>query len=125
MHNLFDLCASYETKLDFTKHQHEKVSALVRMAILLLDEVSMLDCDIYEAITKLLGLADHSRRGHVDDADEYGSVHLVLFGALDLVARRMPHLHFIASTRSPKAPGAIGHVEGNISRLETVTTSDE
>ena len=95
------------------------------MAILLLDEVSMLDCDIYEAITKLLGLADHSRRGHADDADEYGSVHLVLFGALDLVARRMPRLHFIASTRSSKAPGAIGHADGNISGLETVTTSDE
>ena len=100
MHNLFDLGASYETKLDFTKHQHEKVSALVRMAILLLDEVSMLDCDIYEAITKLLGLADHSRRGHVEGADEYGSVHLILFGDARCIACRTRCLQFVSHTRS-------------------------
>ena len=81
------------------------------MAILLLDEVSMLDCDIYEAITKLLGLADHSRRGHVDGADEYGSVHLMLFGALHLVARRMRRIHVIADACSSNAPGAMELVE--------------
>ena len=39
LHSLFDLGANYESKLDFTK-RHEKVVALLRMAILLLDEVS-------------------------------------------------------------------------------------
>ena len=38
LHSLFDLGANYESKLDFTK-RHEKVVALLRMAILLLDEV--------------------------------------------------------------------------------------
>lgn len=40
----------------------------------------MLDCDIFEALAKQLGIADHTRRGSVDGADEYGEVHLILFG---------------------------------------------
>ena len=80
MHNLFDMGAGYESKLDFTKHQHEKVSVFVKLALLLLDEVSMLDCDIFEMVAKLLGEADHARRGNVEGSDEYGSVHLILFG---------------------------------------------
>ena len=40
LHSLFDLGANYESKLDFTK-RHEKVVALLRMGILLLDEVSI------------------------------------------------------------------------------------
>ena len=79
LHSLFDLGANYESKLDFTK-RHETVVAILRMSMLLLDEVSMIDCDIFEAIAKQLGIADHTRRGTTDGFDEYGSVHLVLFG---------------------------------------------
>ena len=79
LHSLFDLGANNESKLDFTK-RHEKVLALLRTAILLLDEVSMIDCDIFEALAKQLGIADHTRRGTDAGADEYGEVHLVLFG---------------------------------------------
>ena len=79
LHSLFDLGANNESKLDFTK-RHEKVVALLRTAILLLDEVSMIDCDIFEALAKQLGIADHTRRGTDAGADEYGEVHLVLFG---------------------------------------------
>lgn len=44
-------------------------------------EVSMLDTDIWEAMTKILGLADHARhRGFRPHSDEYGSVHIILFG---------------------------------------------
>ena len=39
LHSLLDLGANYESELDFAK-RHEKVVALLRMAILLLDEVS-------------------------------------------------------------------------------------
>ena len=79
LHSLFDLGANNESKLDFTK-RHEKVVALLRTAILLLDEVSMIDCDIFEALAKQLGIADHTRRGTDAGADEYGEVHLMLFG---------------------------------------------
>ena len=41
---------------------------------------SMIDCDIFEALAKQLGIADNTRRGTTDGADEYGTVHLVLFG---------------------------------------------
>ena len=40
---------------------------------------SMIDCDIFESIAKQLGIADNTRRGTTEGADEYGKVHLVLF----------------------------------------------
>ena len=40
----------------------------------------MIDCDIFESIAKQLGIADNTRRGTTEGADEYGKVHLVLFG---------------------------------------------
>ncbi len=41
----------------------------------------MLDTDIWEAMPKFLGLADHARhRGFRPQSDEYGSVHIILFG---------------------------------------------
>ncbi len=41
----------------------------------------MLDTDIWEAMTKILGLADHARhRGFRPHSDEYGSVRIILFG---------------------------------------------
>ena len=47
----------------------------------MLDEVSMLDVDIWEAMAKILGLADHARhRGFRQGSDEHGSVHVILFG---------------------------------------------
>ena len=40
----------------------------------------MIDAPFFEAITKLLSTADHNRRGFADGADEFGWVHIVLFG---------------------------------------------
>ena len=41
----------------------------------------MLDTDIWEAMTKILGLADHARhRGFRPQSDEYGSVRIIIFG---------------------------------------------
>ncbi len=66
--------------MDFNKTTNEKVDALLGLEVLMLDEVSMLDVDIWEAMTKLLGLADHARhRGFRQGSDEYGSVNLILF----------------------------------------------
>ena len=44
----------------------------------------MLDVEVWEAMTKLLSLADHARhRGFVQEGrDEFGSLNLILFGDL-------------------------------------------
>ena len=107
LHSLFDLGANNESKLDFTK-RHEKVVALLRTAILLLDEVSMIDCDIFEALAKQLGIADHTRRGTDAGADEYGEVHLMLFGDFKQL---------------PPATSELGRRLGNISDAAISPTS--
>ncbi len=99
IHNLFDLDGTLTSKLDFSKANVEKVANLVQMQVLFLDEarcsdvcvmdsrglnalqVSMLDNEIFEAVTKYLNLCDVQRKGYADpNADEFGDVHLVLFG---------------------------------------------
>ena len=81
MHNTFDFDGSYASKLDFSKTSSDKVRALISLQVLLLDEVSMLDVDIWDAMSKILSIADHTRhRGFREEADEYGSVHVILFG---------------------------------------------
>ena len=82
MHAMFSIGGdAYESKLDFTRSD-DKIQELVNSRVLLFDEVSMLDNEIWDAITKLLGLAHQRRTGGVagQAADEYGSVHLVCFG---------------------------------------------
>ena len=81
LHCFFDFDGSYESRLDFSKTTNEKVDAVIHLGVLMIDEVSMLDTDIREAMTKILGLADHARhRGFRPESDEYGSTHLILFG---------------------------------------------
>jgi hypothetical protein len=41
LHSLFDLDIELKSKLDFSKLDHEKVKLLVKLEVLLLDEVSM------------------------------------------------------------------------------------
>ena len=83
MHAMFSIGGdAYESKLDFTKSD-EKIQELVNSRVLLFDEVSMLDNEMWDAITKLLGLAHQRRTGGGaagEAADEYGSVHLICFG---------------------------------------------
>ena len=43
----------------------------MQMEVLLLDEVSMLDVEIWGAMVKLLGIADHTRRGFQEGSDAY------------------------------------------------------
>ena len=48
---------------------------------MLLDEYSMIDTDCFQGVAQAMSLADHTRRpGSHDGADEFGSVHVVLFG---------------------------------------------
>ena len=105
------------------------------MEVLLLDEVSMLDCDIFSSIATILNLCDHNRKGYIDNnADEFGDCHILLFGppALSCVqssirsAARMRHFYVVRVflfelTRSLsgdfKYPCSIAWLHGTMSLL--------
>ena len=100
IHNMFDFDGSYESKLDFSKTSTDKVRALLSLQVLFLDEVSMLDVDIWDAMSKILSIADHSRhRGFTEEADEYGCVHVILFGDFKQLPPATSKPPFIALTR--------------------------
>ena len=52
----------------------------MKLEVLLLDEVSMLDTDAWNAICTILSTVDHSRRPDVQSSDTFGSLHVILFG---------------------------------------------
>ena len=80
IHALFDLDSTFQSRLDFARFDNPKVKSLLDMQLLLLDEVSMLDVEIWTTIVQILGCIDHTRRPDARDADVYGGVHLILFG---------------------------------------------
>ena len=43
IHNMFDFDGEYHSKLDFAKLTSHKISELMKLEVLLLDEVSMID----------------------------------------------------------------------------------
>ena len=80
IHALFDLDGAFQSRLDFARFDNPKVKALLDMQVLLLDECSMLDVEIWTTIVQILGCIDHTRRPDARDADDYGGIHLILFG---------------------------------------------
>ena len=80
LHALLELDGELKTKLDLAKLDHAKVAALMKLQVLLLDEVSMLDIEAWTAICSILSTVDHSRRPDVQDSDAFGSLHVILFG---------------------------------------------
>ncbi len=100
IHNLFDLDNTYATKMDLSKGNTEKVARLVQMEVLLLDEYSMLDCDIFRSIATILNLCDHTRKGFIDNnVDEFGDCHMLLFGASSLLPPSFIHSLSLACLR--------------------------
>ena len=82
IHNLFDLDSEFKSKLDFAKPEHSKVASLLKMDVLLLDEVSMMDTDCWSSIAELMSMVDHSKRPDAVHSDALGSTHVILMGAL-------------------------------------------
>ena len=78
LHALLELDGELKTKLDLAKLDHAKVAALMKLQVLLLDEVSIVDA--WTAICSILSTIDHSRRPDVQDSDAFGSLHVILFG---------------------------------------------
>ena len=68
--------------------------------VLLLDEVSMIDEDCFQAVMQTMSLADHTRRPEKHEADEFGCAHVVLFGDF----KQLPPA---TSKAGPLAPGRL------------------
>ena len=84
------------SKLDWSKNG-EKTQALIDMRLLMVDEVSMLDEAFFGVITELLGLANSNRRGPKTLSDEYGDIHLLLFGDFKQLPPATSRAPFIVS----------------------------
>ena len=95
-----------QTKMDFTKPDSKKVADLLGTQLLMLDEVftlggrmgvvmlsetkkgscefthevSMIDTDCWHRIVELLSMAQQTRRPGSHPKDEFGDVHVILFG---------------------------------------------
>jgi hypothetical protein len=83
-------------RLDWTKNG-EKTQQLIDMRVLMVDEVSMLDALFFDTITGLLGLANSNRRCAKKRCDEYGDIHLLLFGDFKQLPPATSRAPFIVS----------------------------
>ena len=82
IHALFELDGELNSKLDFSKLDDAKVAILLKLQVLLLDEVSMIDEPAWTSVAGLLSLIDHSRRPTAMDESALGigNMHIILFG---------------------------------------------
>ena len=85
IHALFQFDASLQTKLDFSKLDNKDVAKMLETTLLMLDEVSMLDTVVWHKIVEVLSIAQQTRRPNVQQKDEIGEVHLLLFGDFKLL----------------------------------------
>jgi hypothetical protein len=67
--------------MDFAKPENKKVADLLEMRLLMFDEVSMIDTDCWHRIVELLSMAQQTRRPGSNPRDEFGDIHVILFGA--------------------------------------------
>ena len=87
IHSLFELDYDLKSKLDLTKTEHPKVAALLALEVLFIDEVSMIDVDCWTTVSELFAAVSHEKRPDARAADDFGEIHLILFGR---------HLAFVA-----------------------------
>ena len=80
LHNMLDLDHNCKTKLDLSNMEHAKVAALHKMVVLMNDEVSMVDVDLWQSLEEVLSVVDHNKRPKVIAHDAYGAAHVILFG---------------------------------------------
>ena len=87
IHSLFELDYDLKSKLDLAKTGHPKVAALLDLEVLFIDEVSMIDVDCWATVSAMFAAVTHSKRPDARAADDFGEIHLILFGR---------HLAFVA-----------------------------
>ena len=80
IHRLFELYGDqYDTTME-TGKMTSRVADLVKTQVFLFDEVSMVDCDCWNTVKKLLSELDHTRRPDIASSDALGACHIILFG---------------------------------------------
>ena len=93
IHALLELDYDLKSKLDLAKTEHPKVAALLALEVLFIDEVSMIDVDCWSAVSEVFAAVAHGKRPDARAADDFGELHLILFGrslafvAVDLLRR--------------------------------------
>ena len=87
IHALLELDYDLKSKLDLAKTGHPKVAALLDLDVLFIDEVSMIDVDCWATVSAMFAAVTHSKRPDARAADDFGEIHLILFGR---------HLAFVA-----------------------------
>ena len=87
IHALLELDYDLKSKLDLAKTGHPKVAALLDLEVLFIDEVSMIDVDCWATVSAMFAAVTHSKRPDARGADDFGEIHLILFGQ---------HLAFVA-----------------------------
>ena len=66
--------------MDLTKTGHPKVAALIALEVLFIDEVSMIDVDCWTTVSELFAAVAHAKRPDARATDDFGEIHLILFG---------------------------------------------
>ena len=66
--------------MDLTKTGHPKVAALLALEVLFIDEVSMIDVDCWTTVSEIFAAVAHEKRPDARAADDFGEIHLILFG---------------------------------------------
>ena len=93
IHALLELDYDLKSKLDLAKTDHPKVAALLALEVLFIDEVSMIDVDCWAAASEVFAAVAHAKRPGARAADDFGEIHLILFGrplavvAVDILCR--------------------------------------
>ena len=80
LRNMLELDQNCKTKLDLSNMEHYKTAALHKMDVLMIDEVSMIDVDLWQSLEEILSVVDHNKRPKATDSDSFGAVHVILFG---------------------------------------------
>ena len=80
IHALLELDYDLKSKLDLAKTEHPKVAALLALEVLFIDEVSMIDVDCWSAVSELFAAVAHAKRPDARAADDFGDIHLIIFG---------------------------------------------
>ena len=79
IHNVYELDGELQTKLDFNKRDNKHVADLLATFALLIDEVSMIDTELWNTLEQIMTLAQAARRPGKPSTDAFGEVRLLLF----------------------------------------------
>ena len=82
IHALMELDCEMKSKFDFASPGHPKVAAMLALEVLFINEVSMIDVGCWRTVSELFAAVGRSKRPDARAADDFGEIHLILFGQL-------------------------------------------